>query len=144
MTDADKTDPYDLQRFIDAQSAVFETVCEELGRGCKKSHWMWFVFPQIKGLGHSPLSRRYAISCREEAAAYLHHPILGPRLRRCTHLVNVTEGRSFGQIFGSPDDLKFHSSMTLFAHTAADNQIFQEALDRYFGGVFDQATLERL
>jgi uncharacterized protein (DUF1810 family) len=105
---------------------------------------MWFIFPQIKGLGHSPLARKYAISSREEAEAYLRHPILGPRLRECTRLVNLTEGRSLEQIFGYPDDLKFRSCMTLFAHATADNQVFMDALQKYCAGTFDSLTLERL
>jgi uncharacterized protein (DUF1810 family) len=105
---------------------------------------MWFVFPQIKGLGHSPTAARFAISSREEAIAYLDHAILGPRLRECTRLVTLVEGRSLDQIFGYPDDLKFRSSMTLFAQVAADNQVFLEALEKYCGGEFDRLTLERL
>src|ERR1700756_83260 len=109
------SDPYDLQRFVDAQNPVYDKVCSELRDGRKKSHWMWFVFPQIAGLGSSPLARRYAISSLAEAAAYHAHPILGPRLTECTSLVNRVEGRPVEQIFGYPDDLKFCSSMTLFA-----------------------------
>jgi uncharacterized protein (DUF1810 family) len=138
-------DPYDLQRFVDAQAPVFEQVCTELREGRKRSHWMWFVFPQIKGLGHSETARRFAISSREEAEAYLQHPVLGPRLRECTRLVNLVEGRSIEQIFGHPDDLKFRSSMTLFANIPSDNRVFQEALQKYFGGKpDDRLTLERL
>ncbi|MGD6510627.1 DUF1810 domain-containing protein, partial [Xanthomonas citri pv. citri] len=102
------------------------------------------IFPQIAGLGHSPMAQRYAISGRAEAEAYVRHPVLGPRLRRCTHLVNRAIGRSINQIFGSPDDMKFHSSMTLFARTADDSQIFRDALQKYFAGELDQATLQRL
>lgn len=140
----ERSDPYNLQRFVDAQKPVFETVCSELKEGQKKTHWMWFIFPQIEGLGHSPMAQRYAISCREEAEAYLRHPILGPRLGTCTRLVNMARGRSIGQIFGAPDDLKFHSCMTLFARTAADSKLFVEALQKYFAGELDQATLQRL
>jgi uncharacterized protein (DUF1810 family) len=138
-------DPHDLQRFVDAQAPVFEQVCAELREGRKRSHWMWFVFPQIKGLGQSEAARRFAISSPEEAEAYLQHPILGPRLRQCTRLVNLVEGRSIEQIFGHPDDVKFRSSMTLFAHVASENRVFQEALQKYFGGKPDEhLTLERL
>ncbi len=105
---------------------------------------MWFVFPQIAGLGVSEMARRFAISSRAEAAAYLEHPILGPRLKECTSLVNRVEGRTAREIFGSPDDMKFHSSMTLFATVAPDNDVFKEALRKYFGGVGDRLTLERL
>ncbi|VTZ49295.1 Calpastatin [Methylocella tundrae] len=138
------SDKYDLQRFVEAQNSVFEDVCSELEEGRKKTHWMWFIFPQIAGLGHSPMAQRYAISGRAEAEAYVRHPVLGPRLRRCTHLVNRAIGRSINQIFGSPDDMKFHSSMTLFARTADDSQIFRDALQKYFAGELDQATLQRL
>lgn len=119
-------------------------VLEELRAGSKTSHWMWFVFPQIQGLGHSATARHFAIASRAEAEAYLHHPILGPRLRECTRLVNDIEGRSVEQIFGYPDDLKFRSSMTLFAHATADNQVFVDAVRKYFGGEYDPMTLERL
>ena len=137
-------DPHDLQRFVDAQAPVFERVRSELREGRKASHWMWFVFPQVEGLGSSELARRFAISSREEAEAYLAHPVLGPRLLECTRLVNLVERRPIGQIFGSPDDMKFRSSMTLFAHVAPGNGVFQEALQKYFGGQPDPATLERL
>ena len=138
------SDPYDLQRFVDAQNPVYDKVCSELRDGRKKSHWMWFVFPQIEGLGSSPMARKFAISSLAEAAAYLEHPVLGPRLTECTRLVNLVEGRSIEQIFGRPDDLKFRSSMTLFARASADNQVFVDALQRHFNGEFDPATLERL
>jgi uncharacterized protein (DUF1810 family) len=138
------TDPYNLQRFVDAQNPVYERVCSELREGRKKSHWMWFVFPQIEGLGSSQLAREFAISSLAEAAAYLAHPILGPRLAECTQLVNLFEGRSVEQIFGYPDDLKFRSSMTLFARAAPDNQVFAAALQKYFKGEPDPATLLRL
>ena len=105
---------------------------------------MWFIFPQIAGLGSSPLARRFAIFSLSEAAAFLKHPILGPRLAECTRLVNLIEDRPIGQIFGHPDDLKFRSSMTLFARASADNQVFVDALQKYFAGEFDPATLERL
>ena len=139
----DRNDPFNLQRFVDAQSPIFDQVCSELRDGEKRSHWMWFIFPQIKGLGNSELARKFAISSREEAKAYLDHPILGPRLIECTGLVNVVEGRTIEQIFGYPDDLKFRSCMTLFAN-AASNPVFSEALRKYFKGRSDRPTLERL
>jgi uncharacterized protein (DUF1810 family) len=137
-------DLHHLQRFVDAQNSVYERVCSELRKGRKQSHWIWFIFPQITGLGSSATAARFAISSREEAVAYLEHPILGPRLRECTRLVNRVEGRSASEVFGYPDDLKFRSSMTLFAHATADNRVFLEALQKYFGGEFDPLTLERL
>ena len=137
-------DPYDLQRFVDAQNAVFEQVCSELRAGCKQGHWMWFVFPQLKGLGHSWMASKFGISSRGEAEAYLGHSILGPRLRECTRLVNLGEGRSIEHIFGYPDHLKFRSSMTLFAHVASDKEVFINALQKYFGGLPDGLTLDRL
>ena len=138
------SDTYDLQRFVDAQNPVYDKICAELRDGQKKSHWMWFVFPQIEGLGSSPMARKFAISSLAEAAAYLEHPVLGPRLTECTRLVNLVEGRSIEQIFGRPDDLKFRSSMTLFAHATPDNPVFIDALQKYFSGEFDPATLARL
>jgi uncharacterized protein (DUF1810 family) len=137
-------DPYDLQRFVNAQNPVFEQVCAELRAGQKEGHWMWFIFPQLRGLGHSPMATAFGISSRQEAEAYLQHPILGPRLTKCTRLVNLVEGRSIDQIFGYPDDLKFHSSMTLFASTTSENQIFMDALQKYFAGELDRLTIERL
>ena len=138
------SDPYDLQRFVDAQNPVFDQVLSELRAGHKRSHWMWFIFPQIRGLGASPMANRYAISSIEEARAYLGHPILGPRLRECTRLVTEIEGRTIAQIFGYPDDLKFRSSMTLFAHATPDNKIFTDAIAKYFPEGGDPLTLERL
>jgi uncharacterized protein (DUF1810 family) len=137
-------DPYDLQRFVDAQRPVFEQACAELRDGAKRSHWMWFIFPQIRGLGHSDTARRFAISSRQEAEAYVRHPILGPRLRECSRLATLVEGRSARQIFGQTDELKFHSSMTLFARATSDNAVFEAALRKYFGGKPDTLTLERL
>ncbi|MDB5392734.1 MAG: calpastatin [Rhodospirillales bacterium] len=136
--------PYDLQRFVDAQEAVFEQVLAELSRGRKHSHWIWFIFPQIAGLGRSPMAQKYAISSMGEAEAYLRHAMLGPRLEACTQLVNRVEGRSITDILGYPDDLKFRSSMTLFARAAPNNAIFGEALRKYFNGEGDQQTLNRL
>jgi uncharacterized protein (DUF1810 family) len=137
-------DPYDLQRFVKAQDRVYEEVCAELREGRKESHWMWFVFPQIKGLGQSQTANTFGISSREEAEAYLNHPILGPRLRECTRLVNLVEGRSSEEIFGYPDYLKFRSCMTLFAQVTTDNEGFVNALRKYFDGRADRRTLERL
>jgi len=137
-------DPYNLQRFVEAQSSVFEQVISELRQGRKRGHWMWFIFPQIGGLGHSATAVRFAISSRQEAEAYLNHPILGPRLRECTRLLTLVEGRSIEEILGSPDDLKFRSSLTLFARVTPDNRIFQDALDKFYGGEYDALTLERI
>jgi uncharacterized protein (DUF1810 family) len=135
---------FDLRRFVDVQTPVMEQVRAELAAGRKASHWMWFVFPQIAGLGSSAMARRYGIGSREEALAYLAHPVLGPRLRVATALVNAAHGRTAREIFGSPDDLKFRSSMTLFAEAAGDATVFEEALDKYFGGARDPKTLDRL
>lgn len=140
----DMNDPYDLKRFLSAQAPVIEQVREELRAGKKRGHWMWFVFPQIAGLGRSEMSRKFAIASLDEARAYLAHEILGPRLRECAALVVAAEGRSVEEIFGTPDDLKFHSSMTLFARAAPREPVFQEALQKYFGGLEDRATVERI
>jgi uncharacterized protein (DUF1810 family) len=137
-------DPYNLGRFEEAQKPVYARVCEELRAGEKRSHWMWFIFPQIRGLGRSPMAERFAIGSVDEARAYLGHPVLGERLRECTELVNAVEGRKASEIFGSPDDLKFHSSMTLFAKAGVKNSRFEEALRKYFGGQMDLGTLERI
>jgi uncharacterized protein (DUF1810 family) len=137
-------DPFDLARFVDAQESVYAQVLNELKAGRKRSHWMWFIFPQIEGLGASPMARKFAISGREEAEAYLGHPVLGPRLRECTKLLIAAPHRSIESILGYPDDLKFRSSMTLFAQTSADNADFMAALDKFYGGAFDPATLEKL
>jgi uncharacterized protein (DUF1810 family) len=137
-------DPYHLQRFIEAQNPVYPQVCAELRSGQKQSHWMWFIFPQLRGLGHSQMAIKFGIASREEAEAYLQHPLLGPRLTECTRLVTEVEGRSIHEILGSPDDLKFRSSMTLFASVTSDNDIFTAALQKYFGGEFDRLTLETL
>jgi uncharacterized protein (DUF1810 family) len=137
-------DPYNLERFVDAQKPVFEQVCAELRRGRKTGHWMWFIFPQIRGLGSSETSRYFAISSREEAKAYLDHPVLGPRLRECTRLVTDIPDRSIDRILSYPDNLKFQSLMTLFAHAAQENEIFLDALHKYFGGAFDPQTIARL
>ncbi len=137
-------DPHDLGRFVEAQAPVFDRVLRELGAGRKESHWMWFVFPQIAGLGHSPMAQRFAIASLAEAEAYARHDLLGPRLAQCTDLVNGIEGRSIVSILGRPDDLKFRSSMTLFARAAADTGRYLEALDKYFEGKPDPATTQRL
>jgi uncharacterized protein (DUF1810 family) len=133
---------FDLQRFVTAQAPVYADVCEELRAGRKTSHWMWFIFPQIAGLGQSAMARKYAISGLDEARAYLAHPVLGPRLIECTRLVGVS-GRPVEDIFGSPDDMKFRSSMTLFVRAQGEG-VFGEAIERYCGGRADEATLARL
>jgi uncharacterized protein (DUF1810 family) len=138
------SDPYNLQRFVDAQSDVFDEVCAELTAGHKRGHWMWFIFPQLKGLGRSPTAQFYGISGREEAEEYLHHPVLGRRLRHCTQLLLEVQGRSINEIVGSPDDLKFRSCMTLFAHVTQDNQVFVDAVKKYCSGQFDDWTLAHL
>jgi uncharacterized protein (DUF1810 family) len=137
-------DPFDLQRFVDAQADVYEDVHDELHAGRKTSHWMWFVFPQLRGLGHSPMAQRYGIASLDEARAYLAHPVLGERLRECTRLVLGVDGRNARAIFGSPDDFKFRSCMTLFGFAAPDEDVFAQALDRHFGGEPDPRTLELL
>jgi uncharacterized protein (DUF1810 family) len=134
-------DPHDLQRFVTAQAPVYDQVREELREGRKTSHWMWFVFPQIAGLGHSAMARRYAVASLEEARAYLDHPVLGPRLRECAALVTAVDGRSLNEILGSPDDRKFHSSMTLFALASDGERVFVGPLEKYFSGKQDPATL---
>lgn len=136
-------DPFDLDRFVVAQDPVIDRVRDELRRGSKTSHWMWFVFPQIAGLGTSFMAQRYAIASLDEARAYLDHPILGPRLVECVDLVLAVEGRSAHAIFGSPDDMKLRSSLTLFAQ-AGGGDVFQATLGRFFDGKADQATLDRL
>jgi uncharacterized protein (DUF1810 family) len=138
------SDPFNLQRFVAAQDSVIDDVRAELLAGRKRTHWMWFVFPQIAGLGHSQMAQHYAIQSRAEAEAYLAHPVLGARLVELTGIVNGVRDRSVEEIFGYPDDMKFHSSMTLFTRTASDPAIFDEALRRYFGGRPDDATLSRL
>jgi len=121
---------FDLERFVQAQDPVYDSVCAELRNGWKVGHWMWFIFPQLRGLGSSEMSNRFGISSTEEAEAYLKHPVLGPRLRECTGLVNLVDRRSIHQIFGYPDELKFKSSMSLFASVAPDDPVFKEALRR--------------
>jgi uncharacterized protein (DUF1810 family) len=138
------SDPSNLGRFVKTQDVVLSEARAELRAGHKRTHWMWFVFPQLAGLGLSATARHYAIASLEEAQSYLAHPILGPRLIECTALVNAVDGRSAHQIFGSPDDLKFHSSMTLFALAHPDEHAFSDALRKYFGGVPDRLTTEKL
>jgi uncharacterized protein (DUF1810 family) len=137
-----------LERYLDAQGPVFDRVLEELRSGCKTSHWMWFIFPQIKGLGRSATAEHFGLRSLDEARAYADHPVLGPRLRLVTELVNAIAERSIQQILGSPDDLKFRSCMTLFAracrHRGGDSQPFVHALDKYFAGNPDPLTLARL
>jgi len=135
---------FNLQRFVDAQQGIYEQALAELRAGRKRSHWMWFIFPQVQGLGSSETARRYAIRNSDEAAAYLAHPVLGPRLRACTAAVAAFDDRGADEIFDYPDNLKFHSSMTLFADVAPDEAVFQTCLDQFFDGQPDQATLDRL
>lgn len=137
-------DRFHLQRFVDAQEPVYGMVLGELRAGRKRSHWMWFIFPQIAGLGHSAMAQKFALSSLDEAAAYLAHPVLGPRLRECSVLVAGIEGRSIAEIFGYPDDVKFRSSMTLFAQAGPEEPIFAACLQKYFGGEPDSQTLARL
>ena len=144
MSDARNDDPYDLERFVDAQDRVYTQALFELRRGEKAGHWMWFVFPQIAGLGHSQTARIFALSSRREAEAYLQHPVLGPRLRECSRAVNGVRGRSAHDIFGDPDELKFRSSMTLFENVATDKRVFEDALKKFFGGRPDALNLQKL
>jgi uncharacterized protein (DUF1810 family) len=137
-------DPHNLQRFIDAQHPIYGQVRDELQAGQKETHWMWFIFPQIKGLGTSATAQKYAIQSIDEAKAYLNHPLLGFRLRECTQLVNGIVGRSIEDIFGYPDHLKYHSSMTLFGHISVNEKVFANALTKYFNGQLDRKTLEVL
>jgi uncharacterized protein (DUF1810 family) len=137
-------DPFDLQRFVSAQEHEYDRARAELAEGCKRGHWMWYIFPQLRGLGNSELSRRYAISSLDEAKAYLQHPVLGTRLRECTRLVNGLTNRSAVEIFGSLDALKFRSCVTLFAEAGGDDDVFMAALTKYFEGEPDPLTLEKL
>jgi uncharacterized protein (DUF1810 family) len=144
MPQSPNLNSYDLERFVAAQRPIISQVYAELRAGRKKSHWMWFIFPQLIGLGQSELSRKYGILSLAEAELYLKHSILGTRIRKCTHLMSQIEGASVRNILGSPDDLKFHSSMTLFAHATTNNKIFIDSLTKYFSGEFDQLTLSKL
>jgi uncharacterized protein (DUF1810 family) len=137
-------DPHDLQRFVDAQRGVYAQVELELQAGRKESHWMWYIFPQLRGLGQSQMAQKFALSSLKEAQAFLDHGVLGPRLRRCTGLVTSVEGRCIEDILGYPDNLKFHSSMTLFAHAATDNQVFMDALSKYYRSELDSRTVAML
>lgn len=137
-------DPTNLQRFVDAQQPVYARVVDELRAGEKRSHWMWFIFPQIEGIGHSPTAQRYAIAGLDEARQYLAHPLLGARLRECTAIVNGIESKTLDEIFGYPDNLKFCSSMTLFARAAQDNEVFRAALRKYCDDAPDPLTVARL
>ena len=139
--DAPGADPFALSRFLAAQEGTYEDALRELAAGQKRSHWMWFVFPQIAGLGTSPTAQRYAITGLAEARAYLEHPVLGARIVESTGAVNKVEGRSALQIFGSPDNLKFCSSMTLFERVAGPGSAFSSALDKYYAGKRDAATI---
>ena len=141
--DLDSNDPYDLDRFVRAQAPDYERALSELRAGEKRSHWMWYIFPQIEGLGHSSMSRRYSIRSAAEARAYLDHPILGPRLRECAAVVNGIAGRSAVEIFGSPDDMKLLSSATLFARVSNEG-VFDQLIQKYFEGQPDKETLRLL
>lgn len=134
------TSTFDLERFVVAQAPVYERVRNELAAGAKTSHWMWFIFPQLRGLGRSAMAEHFGLAGRAEAKAYLAHPVLGARLRDCTRLVLDVSTKTAHEIFGAPDDLKFHSSMTLFAAVAPEEDLFSRALDSYFGGKRDSST----
>lgn len=135
---------FDLERFVEAQQGVYDSALAELRAGHKRSHWMWFVFPQVEGLGSSAMAQKYAIRSSDEAAAYLAHPLLGSRLRECATAILGHDGVDIGAILPYPDNLKFHASMTLFADVAPDEAVFQACLDRFFDGRADPATLARL
>jgi uncharacterized protein (DUF1810 family) len=142
--EAQMADPFNLERFVDAQAPVYAQVRREMEAGRKQSHWMWYIFPQIAGLGQSPMSVRFALRSLDEAKAYLAHPVLGSRLRECAGLTLAVEGRSARDIFGSVDEQKFRSSMTLFAAAAPGETLFQRCIDKYFAGACDPATLAKL
>jgi uncharacterized protein (DUF1810 family) len=133
-----------LERFVEAQAPVYHQALKDLRAGHKQSHWMWFVFPQIAGLGHSVMAQTYAIQSLEEARAYLVHPLLGPRLRECCQAVMNVQGKGAHDIFGSPDDLKFRSCLTLFAQAAPDESLFRDLLEKYFSDSADEITLQIL
>jgi uncharacterized protein (DUF1810 family) len=135
---------HDLERFVRAQAGIYDRVLDELRAGEKRSHWMWFIFPQVKGLGMSEMSVRFAIYSLDEAKAYLAHPVLGPRLQECVEAVLAVQGRGADRIFGYPDDMKFRSSMTLFARASEAGSVFERALAQYFDGNEDEATLRQL
>jgi uncharacterized protein (DUF1810 family) len=140
----ERDDPHNLDRFVEAQRDTYEQALAEVREGRKRSHWMWFIFPQIDGLGFSPTAVRYAIKSRAEVEAYLNHPVLGPHLRECTEAVLAVEGRSVHDIFGSPDDLKLRSCATLFAQVSPPGSAFHRLLDRYYQGEPDRSTLRIL
>jgi uncharacterized protein (DUF1810 family) len=140
----DPGDPFDLARFTSAQNAVYDLALAEIRDGDKRSHWMWFIFPQIDGLGFSPTAKHYSIKSAEETRQYLAHPVLGPRLLECAEAVLVVEGRSAFDIFGSPDDLKLKSCMTLFESVAGQDSVFSRVLDKYYQGKRDSRTQEIL
>ncbi len=144
MSPAAANDPHDLQRFVAAQDPVYAEALEELRRGAKRGHWMWFVFPQIQGLGRSEMAARYAVKSRSEAAAYLRHGILGPRLAECAAALMSVDGKTALEIMGFPDDLKLQSSMTLFAHVSAFGSVYHRVLEKYYKGSQDARTLEIL
>jgi uncharacterized protein (DUF1810 family) len=138
---ADPADPYDLNRFLEAQERTYEQALSEIRNGCKRSHWMWYVFPQFEGLGSSPITQRFAIRSLAEAAAYLQHPVLGPRLLESASAALAVEGRSAFEVFGFPDDMKLRSCATLFAHVSPAGSVFEQLLGRYFEGKRDEKTL---
>lgn len=145
MREPIEPDPgHDLERFVQAQAPVYDTVVEELRAGAKRTHWMWFVFPQLAALGRSATARYYGIADLAQAGAYLRHPVLGPRLVHCARLVLALEGRSASQVFGFPDELKLRSCMTLFESVAHSDPVFGQVLDRLYGGERDSATLRLL
>ncbi len=137
------SDPFHLERFVEAQAPIYDRALAEIRAGAKRSHWMWFIFPQVAGLGFSPMAQAYAISGLPEARAYLAHPVLGPRLIACAQAAVAVEGRGAREVFGSPDDMKFRSCMTLFAH-ASSEPVFRQALARYFDGAEDPLTVAKL
>jgi uncharacterized protein (DUF1810 family) len=141
MNDPESPDPHQLNRFVEAQRDWYATALRELRAGAKRSHWMWFIFPQVAGLGHSGMARRFAIRCRGEAEAYLAHPVLGARVRECAEALLAVQGRTAEEIVGYPDVMKLRSSMTLFAAVAPAGSPFERVLTRYFGGVGDEKTL---
>jgi uncharacterized protein (DUF1810 family) len=137
-------DPFDLDRFVQAQAHTYDRALAEIVRGRKESHWMWFVFPQVAGLGSTPTSQRYAIRGRDEASAYLHHPVLGSRLLECAHALLALDGRGAAEIFGWPDELKLRSCATLFALVSPPGSVFARVLDKYFAGMPDEKTIALL
>ena len=139
---ADRGDPYDLKRFISAQEGIYDRVLDELRGGLKRTHWMWYIFPQIDGLGHSPTTRHYAVKSVEEARRYLRHPVLGTRLVESAEAVLAVQGCSVSDIFGYPDDMKLQSSMTLFALVAEPRSVFERVLEKYYQGKRDARTLQ--